>query len=228
MVRRLVAFALPILLVAVVVLAGQRDARSAPGAGADLAGAVRVVDGDTLEVSGARVRLFGVDAPEDAQACREADGAPWPCGDWATDAARARWEGREAACEVLETDRYGRAVARCEVAGEDLGAALVRGGMALAYLDYSRDYLPEQEAARAARAGLWRGSFEAPWDWRAARREGAPEGCAIKGNVSDSGRVYHEPGGRSYEGTRIDEGRGERWFCTVEEAEAAGWRPARG
>lgn len=228
MVRRLVSFALPILLVAVVVLAGQRDAASAPGAGADLVGVVQIIDADTLDVGDARVRLFGIDAPEDAQTCREADGAPWPCGVWATDTARARWEGREAACEVLDTDRYGRAVARCEVAGEDLGGALVRDGLALAYLDYSRDYLPQQAEAEAARAGLWRGSFEAPWDWRAGQREGAPDGCAIKGNVSDSGRIYHEPGSRSYAGTRIDERRGERWFCTTEEAQAAGWRPARG
>ena len=227
MVRRLLSLALPILLVAVVVVAGQRDARSAPGAGADLVGMVRVVDADTLDVGDSRVRLFGVDAPEDAQTCREADGAPWPCGDWATGTARARWEGREAACEVEDTDRYGRAVARCEVAGEDLGAVLVRDGLALAYLDYWRDYLPQQQEAEAARAGLWRGSFEAPWDWRRASREGSPEGCAIKGNVSDGGRIYHAPGGRSYSDTRIDEGRGERWFCTAEEAEAAGWRPAR-
>ena len=51
--------------------------------------------------------------------------------------------------------------------------------------------------------------------------------CTIKGNISDNGRIYHVPGSRSYEATRIDEAKGERWFCTEQEARAAGWRPPR-
>jgi hypothetical protein len=114
--------------------------------------------------------------------------------------------------------------------------------MAFAYVAYSEDYLPEQERAHAARLGLWRGSFEMPWDWRAERRDGrqppdvtvedvaavsSDAACAIKGNISGAGRIYHMPGSATYERTRIEEADGERWFCTREEAEAAGWRPAR-
>jgi hypothetical protein len=52
--------------------------------------------------------------------------------------------------------------------------------------------------------------------------------CSIKGNVSRSGeRIYHVPGGRFYERTKINEGAGERWFCSEEEAAAAGWRRSR-
>jgi hypothetical protein len=51
--------------------------------------------------------------------------------------------------------------------------------------------------------------------------------CAIKGNISSSGeRIYHVPGQRYYDATRISESKGERWFCTEEEAVRAGWRKA--
>lgn len=210
---------------------------SASAASADLVGPVRVIDGDTLDVGGTRVRLHGVDAPERAQPCLGEDGTEWACGDWATAEARTRWEGERAACEVVETDRYGRAVSRCEVDGEDLGATLVGQGMALAYVDYSDDYLPQQRAAEEAGLGLWRGRFQAPWDWRrdpdgeitdVVVLSAEDEDCRIKGNISGSGRIYHLPGSRHYDDTRIDEAEGERWFCTADEAVAAGWRPARG
>jgi hypothetical protein len=55
----------------------------------------------------------------------------------------------------------------------------------------------------------------------------APGGCAIKGNISGSGRIYHLPGQENYDATGINEARGERWFCSEAEAQAAGWRRAR-
>jgi endonuclease YncB( thermonuclease family) len=53
-------------------------------------------------------------------------------------------------------------------------------------------------------------------------------GCQIKGNISGSGKIYHLPGSDSYDRTKIDESKGERWFCTEEEARAAGWRARKG
>lgn len=50
-------------------------------------------------------------------------------------------------------------------------------------------------------------------------------GCQIKGNIGARGKIYHVPGSTWYEKTQIDESQGERWFCTEEEARAAGWRP---
>ena len=103
--------------------------------------------------------------------------------------------------------------------------------MARAYRRYSMAYAAQEDAARAAGVGLWAGAWSAPADHRARRGallSDVATGCAIKGNISDNGRVYHVPGSRSYGRTRIDLARGERWFCTIAEAEAAGWRAPRG
>jgi len=82
---------------------------------------------------------------------------------------------------------------------------------------------------------MWKGRFIEPWEWRRGKRFSAPAandnqpaGCSIKGNIGRSGeRIYHLPGQPSYAATRISPERGERWFCSEAEAEAAGWRPAR-
>jgi endonuclease YncB( thermonuclease family) len=237
MVRRvLLLVALMLAPLALGFVLGRNSMKIEPLADA-LTGPLRVIDGDTFDVGTTRVRLHGVDAPETAQTCLEADGTEWHCGTWATDEARVLWDGRDADCEVLETDRYGRAVSRCMVDGEDVGAALVSRGLAMAYVAYSEDYLPQQRQAEAQGAGLWRGTFQPPWEWRQAPREpevaevetvsAEREECLIKGNISGRGRLYHLPGGSSYDRTRIDEAAGERWFCTAAEAEAAGWRAAR-
>jgi len=48
--------------------------------------------------------------------------------------------------------------------------------------------------------------------------------CQIKGDIGPDGeRLYHRPGESSYGLVWINEAKGERWFCSVEEAEAAGW-----
>lgn len=200
-------------------------------------GIVAVIDGDTLDVGGARVRLHGVDAPEDAQSCDTGSGAQWACGDWVTQEASLRFAGREARCETVDIDRYERIVARCAVDGADIGETLVSEGLALAYVEYSRAYEAQEAEARAARRGIWRGEVQAPWDWRRAKRAGrsTPDlaserveagGCAIKGNISGGGRIYHMPGDPYYGRTKIDTGAGERWFCSEAEARRAGWRHA--
>jgi endonuclease YncB( thermonuclease family) len=198
---------------------------------ADPAGRLTVKDGDTFDVGGVTVRLFGIDAPEGDQTCTDAAGTLWECGTWVTDQVRARFDGAQVTCETLDTDRYGRTVARCHAGDQDIARVLVLAGLALAYRDYSWDYDLDEKAAQVTGAGLWSGSFQTPADWRAAQRAPQPEpvtgDCIIKGNISASGQIYHQPHNRDYAATRIDESRGERWFCTPAEAEAAGWRPAR-
>ena len=96
---------------------------------------------------------------------------------------------------------------------------------------YSLDYVRAENAAKSLREGLWRGKFVPPWEWRRGKRLAAGEAseeCRIKGNISHRGeRIYHIPGGQHYDKTKIDPARGERWFCTEDEAGDAGWRRSR-
>lgn len=202
-----------------------------PVAAETFAGRVRVIDGDSLAVGDRRVRLHGIDAPEAGQTCAGADGRDWPCGKWATRQLSALAAARLAVCEELDTDRYGRSVARCRIGRQDLGSALVRAGAATAYRRYSDAYVADETEARRAARGVWQGTMLPPEAHRAATRAQGPElplaGCAIKGNISASGRIYHTPGQTDYVRTRINEERGERWFCSEAEARAAGWHRAR-
>ena len=206
---------------------------------ADVSGPARVIDGDTIEVNGSRVRLHGIDAPESEQLCC-AGGTAWQCGQHATRALTDRVDGRVVDCEERDLDRYGRIVALCRAGGSDLGAWLVAHGWALAYRRYSDAYVSDEASAEASRRGLWRGAFVEPWDWRAGERllptclgesrteDPAPSDCRIKGNIARDGeRIYHLPGGKYYGRTRIDPAKGERWFCAGAEARAAGWRRSR-
>jgi endonuclease YncB( thermonuclease family) len=138
-------------------------------AAADVTGRASVVDGDTIEIRGERVRLFGIDAPESGQTC-SVSGQPYRCGQQAALALADHIGQRTVRCEQRDRDRYGRIVAVCWVADEDISRWLVEQGWALAFRKYSTRYVSEEEDARAAGRGIWRGTFDAPWDWRAARR----------------------------------------------------------
>jgi endonuclease YncB( thermonuclease family) len=128
-------------------------------------GRTAVVDADTLELHGLRIRLAAVDAPEARQTCRR-EGESWPCGRRAAFALADLVGARPVTCRWRERDRYRRPVARCEVGGTDLGAWLVEQGWALAYRRYGDDYVAQEDRARAARRGLWAGTFVPPWAWR--------------------------------------------------------------
>lgn len=200
----------------------------APSVGAlTLEGQARVIDGDTLDVAGQRVRLFGIDAPERAQPC-DRNGQVWACGVWARAVLADRLQGTTVSCEVQDRDRYGRWVAICHVGGIDLGQALVTAGAARAYLRYSERYAGDEIAATAAGRGIWAGHMQTPEAYRhPAADAAAPAGCPIKGNISSGGRIYHRPGQRDYAATRINPAKGEGYFCSEAAAKAAGFRPAR-
>ncbi len=128
-------------------------------------GRVSVIDGDTLELHGERIRLAAIDAPEARQTCERA-GASWPCGRRAAFALADFVGTRTVTCRWRARDRYRRPVATCEVAGTDLGGWLVEQGWALAFRRYGLAYVAEEDEARAARRGLWAGSFVPPWALR--------------------------------------------------------------
>jgi endonuclease YncB( thermonuclease family) len=135
-------------------------------AGEVAVGIASVVDGDTIEIHGERIRLFGIDAAETRQSCEDASGKPYRCGQQAALALADRINQKSIRCEGRTRDRYGRLVAICYLGDEDLDAWLVSQGLALAFRKYSTLYVPEEDAARAAKRGLWAGSFEEPWEWR--------------------------------------------------------------
>jgi endonuclease YncB( thermonuclease family) len=212
-----------------------------------IVGRATVTDGDTVVIHGTRIRLFGIDAPESAQLCQDATGKDHRCGQRAALALADRIGETPISCEPRDTDRYGRTVAVCRKGAEDLNAWLVQQGYATAYQRYTRDYVPAEATARAAKRGLWAGTFDPPQDWRRAKRasgiETRPEmekpsavapapaqaACTIKGNISRKGdKIYHLPGTRDYDRTVISTSSGERMFCSEDEAKAAGWRAARG
>jgi endonuclease YncB( thermonuclease family) len=135
--------------------------------GAPFRGRARVVDGDSLDVAGEHVRLFGIDAPELAQWCRDVRGGDYACGRLAARALADLVAGKTVTCTPLDHDRYERDVARCSVDGRDLGETMVRAGNAVELSRYSRGaYTAAEREARAASRGVWAGTFEEPAEWR--------------------------------------------------------------
>ncbi|QDW65650.1 thermonuclease family protein [Luteimonas granuli] len=130
-----------------------------------IVGRSSVIDADTLEIRGQRIRLEGVDAPESSQKCTIA-GQDWACGQKAA-LALSGWLGqRTVSCAPTGQDRYKRTLARCFVDSEDVQAWLVLNGWALAYRQYSEDYVQAEQVAQAQRVGVWEGEFTPPWEWR--------------------------------------------------------------
>ena len=196
----------------------------------DIIGTVSVIDGDTIEIHGQRIRLYGIDAPEKGQSC-EQDGEQYRCGQRAATVLADIIGRASVRCVQRDIDRYGRIVAVCWLSGVDLNAMMVNKGWAIAYRRYAKDYVSHEAVARTAKAGMWAGRFMEPANWRRGERlettesEPTNSSCRIKGNINRNGEhIYHVPGGRHYVRTRIDISGGERWFCSPAEAETAGWR----
>lgn len=156
-------------LLVLVLLAGCTLDDPAPEAQAGLVGRAVVVDGDTLDLAGQRVRLFGIDAPEMRQGCTDATGKAWACGRWAAQRLAELVAEGAVTCTPRDRDRYGRIVASCGTAAGDLGAAMVAGGAATAYLRYSRLYAGLEAIARRNGWGIWQGGVVAPEEWRRAQ-----------------------------------------------------------
>jgi endonuclease YncB( thermonuclease family) len=232
----LVGYVLVIILAAVALWhTGTSGSGRSSTAATEITGVASITDGDSVEIHGTRIRLHGIDAPEGRQICVDSAGRQWRCGQQASLALSDRIGRTPITCRRTDTDHYGRMIAVCHQDSEDLNAWLVAEGWAVAYRRYSRDYVALEEQAKAAGRGIWSSRFVMPWDWRRGQRivpaEPAAErraGCNIKGNINRSGeRIYHVPGGRWYDQTRIDESRGQRWSCSEDAARAAGWRRSR-
>ena len=151
----------------------------------DLAGQASVVDGDTLEIHGRRIRLWGIDSPESSQLCRGEDSSQYRCGAQAANDLDAFIARRTVNCIPLSLDPYGRTVATCSVSGTDLGEWLVRNGLALDWPKYSKGrYDAVQRDAERAGRGMWAGSYVEPWLFRVCiRAGGTPTNCSDDANA---------------------------------------------
>lgn len=144
---------------------------ASPAMAQTVEGRASVIDGDTIEISGERIRFNGIDAPESWQRCT-ADGKEYRCGKEAV-FALDEWlaASRPTRCKFVERDRYGRVVGDCFRA-DDASVAdwLVRNGWALDWPRYSAgEFADAQDDARRNGRGIWRGAFELPCEARARR-----------------------------------------------------------
>ncbi|MCC2111114.1 MAG: thermonuclease family protein [Hyphomicrobiales bacterium] len=150
-----------IVTIGIAVLLNYRDLR-------EVHGKVRVVDGDSLAVLGERVRLEGIDAPELGQTCWNED-REYACGSDARHHLADLIKGRAVLCSGARRDRFDRLLATCSIGDLNVNRQMVRDGWAVSFGGYEA----EENAARSARLGLWRGKFDRPRDWREIHGDGA-------------------------------------------------------
>jgi endonuclease YncB( thermonuclease family) len=144
----------------------RRTAEPPKPVGAAISGRARVVDGDSLIIGASRIRLFGIDAPEGRQDCRDAQGRSYRCGETSRRALAELIGGGEVTCTPVGSS-HDRSVAVCTAQGRDLSEAMVRGGHAVELRQHSRGrYSSAEREAREAKRGLWAGEFERPGEWR--------------------------------------------------------------
>jgi endonuclease YncB( thermonuclease family) len=192
-----------------------------------------VADGDTITILDSkrqqhRIRLAGIDAPEKNQ----------PFSAASKKHLSEIAAGNEATNHCYKRDHYQHLICIVYINGEDVALAQLDAVLAWVYRQYvgelslgvRHEYEMAEGRASANKVGLWRDSNPMPpWEWRrGGTTASTPDTCAIKGNINRKGdRIHHVPGSRWYRATKIDESRGERWFCTEDEAVAAGRRAPR-
>ena len=145
----------------------------------EIVGVPQVLDGDTVEISGAKLRLQGIDAPEIDQLCFDAKGERWSCGVAARDELARRFGDKPWTCKVSGADEEGRKLASCVVGSETVEEWMASSGWAMAFTRYSRNAEKPEALARQAQTGLWAGAFIPPWDWRSGSREATVLGVVM-------------------------------------------------
>lgn len=188
----------------------------------------RVVDGDTIELdNGEKVRYIGIDTPETVHPDQAAE-----CfGQQASEKNKELVEGKRVRLEkdLTDRDKYGRLLRYVYLEdGTFVNLFLVQEGYATSYtyppdLKYQNQFQQVETEARQAQRGLW-----ASCQNESQTPSQTSGNCLIKGNISSSGeKIYHLPGQKYYDKTVIDQSKGERWFCSEQEAQSAGWRKSK-
>ena len=219
--------------------AGDQLALASQGERPPAGAGVRVIDGDTLQIDGHTVQLYGIDAPELGQYCED-NGELWECG---VEAAlflqkTVQFQGPPIECPPWGQEPAGGGstelvIGVCQVGPKVVGLTMVQNGYAMALPDSFPDYKEAEKQARQAKLGIWRGDFVAPWEWRKGkggdvRSSDWVRRCNVKGALGPAGEaIYYVPTDEDYDQVAVDQARGERMFCSDDEARAAGWaRPS--
>lgn len=131
------------------------DAHAQPDRPSTISGRATVIDAETLEIRGQRIRLAGIETVADDHVCEATDDNRWRCGPRAQTALDELLEESIVTCVARERDSLGRLVATCSVGPVDLSLWLVRNGLALAALASNGRLRQAHDEARAARRGIW-------------------------------------------------------------------------
>jgi len=198
---------------------------TAPSGRADSAGQVSIIDGDTLHVDQRIVNLSGIDAPELGQRCMK-EAKDWRCGLEAALALRKLTAFGTVSC--ASEDKGVVVTGVCQIEGKDLGEVLLGQGYAVALEDAPPNYQSAETSAKDAKLGLWRGDFITPREWRKGERLPGETTdttfCVVKGVITeDQHKIFYIPSDDSYNEIEVDRARGERIFCSDDEAILAGW-----
>lgn len=205
-----------------------------PFAAKPIEGKASVVAGDIIRIGSTNIRLSGIEAPEADQKCSSGGKKRWACGEAAQASLTKLVRGKTLRCELSGADDEGRQFGVCKTvnagSAQDIAALLVKEGAVFSKGGLWGSYDSLESEAKARKTGLWRGDAERPAEYRAKlweqARKAAPEGCPIKGQVAGERRTYVLPWAADYGSVRIKTSRGERWFCSENEAKAAGWTVA--
>ena len=203
---------------------------SAPDEDSAVEGRAVALSGDMLRVARTTLRISGIEAPADGQVCTSPRARRWRCDETAQAALSRLVRGERVMCTFAGSDDDGVRLATCHNGEKDIGAELVRGGHVFATEGLFAPYGSLELEAREAKVGVWGGDAVRPDNYRAQKWEEAkrvaPDGCPIKGDLKRGQRIYVLPWSRGYDRVRVSLDRGDRWFCSEEEAREAGWKPS--
>lgn len=130
---------------------------------------IQVIDGDTIHIGKLKYRFFGIDAPEIKQIC-EKDNTKIQCGVIAKSVLKNKIADKIPECIVKDKDRYQRLVAECFIGKESLSRFMVREGYAVAYSQYSKDFIEDEKYAKENKLGIWSMNFQIPSEYRKSLR----------------------------------------------------------
>jgi len=154
-----------VAVVAAFAILGKRVAKESIGEISQTPHTIRVIDGDTIELSSEKMRLFGIDAPEKGQPCKR-NSSNYDCGAASKEHLEFLLTGANVECTKKKRDKWGRYIALCSADGEDISQLMVRHGWAIAYREYSTAYVEDEEFAKSNRLGMWSKEFSIPSEWR--------------------------------------------------------------